>query len=404
MNIIFFVENNRAGGVDTFLINLINAWPSKSDNLILLCNKSHPGIVFIKKSLQRKIKIKTHQIPISHNIVRDYLSKLPTFLKKICGQLLRLFLSYYQYKKLKKIFKMIDADRLMVINGSYPGGETSRLANIAWLNVRKKKSIHNFHNLAIRPRKLTAFYENYIDKLLLGSVSSIIGVSKACSGSIKIRKTFTNYRKISTIYNGIPLPGKKENHTFQIRKKAKIKKGKICVMLGTYEERKGHDFLFNSFEIIWKKFPDTHLVVFGDSDEADFERVSKLRLNKKSKNNIHLFRYIPDGFKLINQADILLVSSQHSESFGLTIVESMIRKVPVVSTNIGGLSEVIGKNGTAAYKCDPANYKDYTNKIIKVLNNKLIRDKITKNGYKRAKSKFMVAGMAEKYRQLLIHD
>tara|TARA_B100002019_G_C21274411_1_gene604431 strand:+ start:6103 stop:7317 length:1215 start_codon:yes stop_codon:yes gene_type:complete len=404
MNIIFFVENNRAGGVDTFLINLINAWPSNSDNITLLCNNSHPGIVFIKKALQRKINFKTHKIPISHNIVDRYLSKLPISLKKICGQLIRLFLAYYQYRRLKKIFKMIDADYLMVINGSYPGGETSRLANIAWSNAGKKKSIHNFHNLAVQPRILTSIYENYIDKLMLGSVSSIVGVSKACSESIKIRKTFINYKRILTIYNGIPLPDRNETHTFQIRKQAKIKKGKICLMLGTYEERKGHEFLFEAFEIIWKKLPDTHLVVFGDSDAADFKRVSEFRASKKSKKNIHLFKYIQDGFKLINQADILLVSSQHSESFGLTIVESMIRKVPVVSTNIGGLSEVLGKNGTAAYKCDPTNHKDYTNKIIKVLNNKLIRDKITKNGYNRVKSKFMVARMAQKYRQLLLND
>ena len=208
-------------------------------------------------------------------------------------------------------------------------------------------------------------------------------------------------RKILTIYNGIPLPHKKEIHPFQIRKKIQIKKGHVCIMLGTYEERKGHEFLFNSFEIIWKKFPDAHLVVFGDTSKADFLRVNNLKVTKNSKKNIHLFKFVPDGFKLINQADILLVSSQHSESFGLTLIESMIRKVPVVSTNIGGLTEVIGRNGIAAFKCNPDDYEDYAYKVIDVLDNKLIRDKIVKNGYKRVKSKFLVENMAKKYHQII---
>ena len=82
----------------------------------------------------------------------------------------------------------------------------------------------------------------------------------------------------------------------------------------------------------------------------------------------------------------------------------MIRKVPVVSTNIGGLSEVLGKNGAAAYKCDPDNHKDYSNNILRVLNNNVVRDRIIKNGYKRVKTKFMVTSMARKYQQLFVND
>ena len=126
-------------------------------------------------------------------------------------------------------------------------------------------------------------YENYIDNLLLSSVSSFVGVSKACSESLKIRDAFKNCKNIHTIYNGVPLPKRKESHTFQIKKNINIKKGKICIMLGTYEERKGHDFLFNSFEIIWEKSPETHLVVFGDGSEKDFQRVCNLRERKNQK-------------------------------------------------------------------------------------------------------------------------
>ena len=53
MKICFFTEIYYKGGLDTFLINLFNAWPNKKDNLTLFCNESHPGITTIEKKTTR---------------------------------------------------------------------------------------------------------------------------------------------------------------------------------------------------------------------------------------------------------------------------------------------------------------------------------------------------------------
>ena len=44
MKIGFFLENNKAGGLDTFVINLLNYWPYRNDKLILFVNSNHPGL------------------------------------------------------------------------------------------------------------------------------------------------------------------------------------------------------------------------------------------------------------------------------------------------------------------------------------------------------------------------
>ena len=65
--------------------------------------------------------------------------------------------------------------------------------------------------------------------------------------------------------------------------------------------------------------------------------------------NIHLLGFVPGGPALIEQADLVVISSQAFESFGLTAVEAMIRGVPVVATRVGGLPEVVGEAGEGGY-------------------------------------------------------
>ena len=118
-----------------------------------------------------------------------------------------MFLVFTQLKNLKTIFKNIEGDALLVINGGYPAGETCRLANIAWYGVKKgiikNRNIHNFHNFSVSPRFGFGWYENIIDKKLLNSISDIISVSDICSKSLKNRPVFSNYNKVKTIYNGV---------------------------------------------------------------------------------------------------------------------------------------------------------------------------------------------------------
>ena len=51
MNIGIFYQNNKQGGLDTYLINLINNFPDKKINFYIFCNKSHPGIKNLKNKL-----------------------------------------------------------------------------------------------------------------------------------------------------------------------------------------------------------------------------------------------------------------------------------------------------------------------------------------------------------------
>ena len=73
MRIGFFLQNNKKGGLDTFIVHLLNNWPYQ-DSLILYCNKSHPGLEFLEDSLSDQIEIR----PYDFLIFQD----LPIFFEK----------------------------------------------------------------------------------------------------------------------------------------------------------------------------------------------------------------------------------------------------------------------------------------------------------------------------------
>ena len=99
---------------------------------------------------------------------------------------------------------------------------------------------------------------------------------------------------------------------------------------------------------------------------------------------------------------MLVVPSQEHESFGYTAVEAMAHKLPVVSTDVGGLPEVI-VNEKTGYVVDRKNHNLFADKISLLLNSKTISLKMGKEGNRRYKSLFRARLMSKNYRKLIIH-
>ena len=76
--------------------------------------------------------------------------------------------------------------------------------------------------------------------------------------------------------------------------------------------------------------------------EALSNRIEKLGL----KDNVHLLGYVKNPYSILIQADVYVCSSRH-ESFSLTVAESLILGIPVISTRCTGPIELLenGKYG-----------------------------------------------------------
>ena len=118
MRILFFTENTHYGGLDNFLISLINHWPNSSDELSLICNQSHPGLPFVRKRLRRNCVISSNRILLDWEILSTLENtSLVTFFRRVFGFLIRYPFFIYYIFRLYFVFKKGNHDRLMIVNG-----------------------------------------------------------------------------------------------------------------------------------------------------------------------------------------------------------------------------------------------------------------------------------------------
>ena len=410
MNIVIFTENKSAGGMDTFYENLVKSWPCKNDKIIFICNKGHPGLKFLSNAFPKNTRIIPHSLLLSWDI--DWVNNIKVIIiQKIIRKLLKYILLPYQYLSIKKLLKTINADFLISVNGGYPGGITTRLANIAWESIGKGKSVHSLHGLSLHNnssygfKKLLNIFDKYITAKHISSLSNLVCVSKSCADSLKNYPGYDDKIPTQVIYNGINLEEKNKSESIlDLRYHLKLSKdSKILLMLGTYDSNKGHSHIFKAMNLVLSKYPECHLVICGDHRGLEKYLVIKSMENiMLGTKNIHLLDYMQNASYLIKQVDILLIASQITEAFGLTAIEAMKYKKPIISTDIDGLRETIGVDGDAGYCLEKNNYSSYADKIIYLLENEMIRDSMGKNGRKRVEDKFNSARMSKEYHALLL--
>jgi L-malate glycosyltransferase len=144
-------------------------------------------------------------------------------------------------------------------------------------------------------------------------------------------------RKITTIFNGIDFsktlepPYKREE--FNLSKDAFV-----IVMVARLEKIKGHLIAFKAFKQVLQSCPSSHLLLIGS---GSLENELKRKVVKEGlQNRVHFLGYREDVERILPIADVLLLSS-FSESFPLVILEAARAKIPVITTNVGGVHHLI---------------------------------------------------------------
>lgn len=111
------------------------------------------------------------------------------------------------------------------------------------------------------------------------------------------------------------------------------------------------------------KHVPSRLIMVGDGPEASGAQARARDLG--IANDVVFVGAQPRIADYLSIADVLLVPSE-SESFGLSALEAMSCRVPVVASNIGGLPEVVvdGENG---YLCEVGDVENMATAVTRIL-------------------------------------
>ena len=107
--------------------------------------------------------------------------------------------------------------------------------------------------------------------------------------------------------------------------------------------------LVRAFALIQKQLP-ARLLLLGDG--PDREHALAVASDLGCKHRVEHLGMRDDLEQVLPKADLFLSASQ-TESFGLSILEAMSCGVPCVSTDVGGVSEVVGDTGSLVPFSEP---------------------------------------------------
>ncbi|WP_426063877.1 glycosyltransferase family 4 protein [Flavobacterium sp. DSP2-3-1] len=200
----------------------------------------------------------------------------------------------------------------------------------------------------IKNKKLTLYKYNY------SKIKKYLCVSEETKRITA--EAIVDNDKLITIYHGTNIGTKDSLTPFLLREKFGIDSSKkIIGIIGNHIRAKNFETLIETVNIIVniQKKTDYIFIQIGsqtDRSEDLLQSVKNLNLEK----NILFLGYMPNASNFIPQFDTLLLTSQ-SEGIPQVIYESFYHKIPVISTNVGGIPEIVqdGINGLLAPKQKP---------------------------------------------------
>ncbi|MHA2030188.1 MAG: glycosyltransferase family 4 protein [Candidatus Kariarchaeaceae archaeon] len=136
----------------------------------------------------------------------------------------------------------------------------------------------------------------------------------------------------------------------------------IIGCVGSLEQRKGQIYLLKAIDIIRRdRIPNIHLLIIGDGPDEERlkEKVNELNLQA-------LVTFVPFTRNILEYflvCDILALPSISKEGLPNVILEAFSMKIPVVASDIGGISEVV-KNRYTGSLVEPGNVDDLVNAIL----------------------------------------
>lgn len=169
---------------------------------------------------------------------------------------------------------------------------------------------------------------------------------------------------------------------------------KIITHISNFRQVKRVEDVVKTFLKIREKEP-AKLMMVGDGPERS--NAEKLCRESAYCNDIRFLGKIDAVEEILSISDLFLLTSE-TESFGLAALEAMASKVPVVSTHVGGLTE-LNLNGYSGYTCPVGDIEQMTQRSLSIISDQNTLKKFKDQAYKRALD-FDISKVMPRYEEL----
>lgn len=213
-------------------------------------------------------------------------------------------------------------------------------------------------------------YQLYIDKVM-AFFSDIIICNSQAAANILINKYNFKKKKILVVHNGINTD---ISYTSVVRN-SEIIIGTVCRL----SPQKNLKLFLDMAKLLSDLKSDLKFMIVGDGLlREDLEKYSEFL---GIRHKIIFMGEQHNVFDLLQKISIFINTSSY-EGLSNAIMEAMLIGLPVVATDVGGNSELI-TNGETGFLCKPDNLEEIVEKVMYLINNKEIAEKMGEKGRKK---------------------
>lgn len=237
-----------------------------------------------------------------------------------------------------------------------------------WVLAHNVKMLHTIHNMPkyelITPKRKIMAFMYKIGKAIPVAISKEI--QSMMSEEYKLKN------KAELIYNPVDV-----NKFY----KDNDKHEDICLITaGRLSRQKNQKLLIDAIKSLCYKYQNVSLNILGDGPlRAELENYVK----SNGLDNVIFFKGNVDNVEeYFSKSDIFVLSSSY-EGLPLVILEAMAAQLPIISTNVGGIIDIVTDNGLLV---EAENESEMVKALKKLIENKDLREKFGSNSLKNVQS------------------
>jgi glycosyltransferase involved in cell wall biosynthesis len=258
--------------------------------------------------------------------------------------------------------------------------------------IRERMIAISTSNYSFFLKKMLIHFSECITKLAYHHASKITTVSKFNMSW----ETFygAESHNIQVVYNGV------DTTLFRPASKPQHLKGiPTVVAAARIFDLKDIETMIRTCKEVSAMLPNVQFLVYGNKDAVPEytakceDLISELSL----EDNFFLKGFHAHPEQIYHEGDISILTSI-SEGFPFTVIESMSCGIPVISTDVGGVSEAL--DSTCGVICKPRDHKALAEQVVRLLQDEGMRVKMGENARKKVEKYFTISNFVQTFEEV----
>lgn len=252
--------------------------------------------------------------------------------------------------------------------------------------------VHTEHSLPASRNRLTRL-ANRITYPFCDVVISVSGVVER-----EVTRGWPSPRVSKVIYGGIDqeaFVGIDPVDVTEVRRRLNIPPDHLVVgNVAHLRRQKGHEVWLEAARAVIADAPATTFVVVGREKESGYQdALERYSSDLGIADHVRFAGFQPDPYPYLAAFDVFLMASEF-EGFPISLVEAMAMGLPVVATDVGGVAEALGPDGTGLLS--PAgDHQALAARVLDLLGDEAGRRRLGAGARERASTEFTIERMVE---------